>query len=63
MELLDVIAECKKIDFEITPDTDNTYSIIARNTVLTMEKGFDWTLPNALAEMVVWLYENKYIKF
>lgn len=27
------------------------------------EREFEWTLPNALADLILWLHENKYITF
>ncbi len=60
MELLDEI----KIPIAMTKRTDWTYNISINNPYIRVKmngKRIEWTLPNALAEMWLWLKENNYL--
>ena len=66
MDMLDLIPD--KL-----PKTDeypmNIYTLeiwkkfVAYSCEWLARKIFDWTVPNSLAEMILWLHENKYISF
>ena len=44
-------------------DADTFYVCYQEEWNTKTESYFRWTLPNTLAEMVIWLYENNYISF
>lgn len=66
MEMLDVIPD------KIEPVCNDWYTFfyleiwkkfVAYSNNSKAIKMIDWTIPNAFAEMILWLHENKYITF
>ena len=65
MEMLDVIPwEIKEHYLSIVKQMNGQYDICYQELFVSWElHNTEWTLPNALAQMILWLHENKYISF
>ena len=66
MEMLDVMPENSK--FELYNQWDNEWTVTWYYTDDEEQKHIQieyriWTIPNALAEMILWLHENNFISF
>lgn len=67
MEMLDVIPDTIRQDYQlyIWKNSELQYWVSYRDVEWTEFISIGWfdTLPNALADLIVWLHENNYIKF
>lgn len=73
MEMLDVIPDAIEIDgrpvffsvykhspIDNEPDHYDAWYLNEDDDLLELQ---EWTLPNALADLIFWLHKNNYIKF